>query len=476
MAAWRVSDPGVFALGGLLLACLSVPVAAATPPSGVAVAVVQQADANGRVLRQDAAVFSGDAIVTGPVGQAQIKFRDNTKLVVGPNSRLVIDAFVYSGNNTARKLSINALKGAFRFISGNSNHDAYNITTPTATIGVRGTEIDVNVSKGVVIYSGAAEVCRRGGGSRNCVMIQGGCALAAFEPNRNVKKVNSIVDRNQTLLQGFQYAVDQRRLRPEFRANTASCGVLRAALPVVPDASKPPPVVVVDNTPPPQPPPSDRCDYYPPHHPPRHWPHRDWPDFHRPDLDHRGDGDGGHHHDRFAGPLGNQQIGLNALTANDPNPDPPARRGFHQLGSQGPNATVDFGSRPSRFGAFGNNRRTWGWNRRGVGGVDNHTPGGIGGNVGGPRGAASTTSNTGGRAGLSSSARGGGGVSTRGGGSTTTSGGNSGGGGHGGGDHGGGGHGGGGGDHGGGGHGGGDHGGGGHGGGGHGGGDHGHRH
>ena len=260
-------------------------------------AVVQQAEANGRALRQDAPVFSGDAIVTGPVGQAQVRFRDNTKLVVGPNSRLVIDAFIYSGNNTARKLSINALKGGFRFISGNSRHDAYNITTPTATIGVRGTQIDVNVSKGVVIYSGAAEVCKRGsGGSRNCVTIRGGCSLATFEPRQGVKKVSSIVDRNQTLLQNFQYAVNQRPLLPAFRADTASCGNLRAAgLIVPPDASKPPPIVVVTIPTPPTPTPTTpKCDYHPPRHhrdhrPEHHWP-RDhhWPDHHRPDLHPRG--------------------------------------------------------------------------------------------------------------------------------------------------------------------------------------------
>ena len=161
---------GALALGGLAQLCFPLPILAATPPSGVAVAVVQQAEANGnggiRILQQDAPVFSGDTIVTGPVGQAQVRFRDDTRLVVGPNSHLVIDAFVFSGN-TARKLSINALKGAFRFISGKSRHSAYYITTPTATIGVRGTQIDVSVGNGVVIYSGAAEVCKRGSNRRS---------------------------------------------------------------------------------------------------------------------------------------------------------------------------------------------------------------------------------------------------------------------------------------------------------------------
>lgn len=115
---------------------------AAHANDGIVLAVVQQSEADGktgkRVLLQEAAVFSGDQIITGPTGEAQIKFRDETKLVVGPNSTMVIDAFVFAGEDTARQISINALRGAFRFISGNSPKDAYKITTPTSTIGIRG--------------------------------------------------------------------------------------------------------------------------------------------------------------------------------------------------------------------------------------------------------------------------------------------------------------------------------------------------
>ncbi len=239
-------------LGGLASIFFSSAVVVAAPASGVAIAVVQQAQANGangnRVLQPAAPVYSGDAIVTGPIGSAQVKFRDNTKLVVGPNSRLVIDAFIFSGN-TARKLSISALRGAFRFISGNSQHDAYVINTPTATIGVRGTQIDVSVSTGVVIYSGAAEVCKRGTNRRQCVTIQGGCSLATFGAGQTPKKVSSIADRNALLLRNFRYAVDQRGLLPEFRANTASCGILAGGiLPISGGSPTPPP-------PPPPPPP-----------------------------------------------------------------------------------------------------------------------------------------------------------------------------------------------------------------------------
>ncbi len=118
------------------------PAANAAGPDGFVVAVIQQATVDAKtgkkVLSQANPIFSGDKIVTGRVGEAQIKFRDETKLVVGPNSTLVIDAFVFNADDTARKVSINALRGAFRFISGKSPKDAYTIKTPTATIGIRG--------------------------------------------------------------------------------------------------------------------------------------------------------------------------------------------------------------------------------------------------------------------------------------------------------------------------------------------------
>ena len=71
---------------------------------------------------------------------------------------MTIDAFVYSGNS-AQKVSIDAVKGAFRFITGISKKDAYSISTPTAVIAVRGTEFDMHVDRGgeteLVMFGGA---------------------------------------------------------------------------------------------------------------------------------------------------------------------------------------------------------------------------------------------------------------------------------------------------------------------------------
>ena len=71
-----------------------------------AVAQINSAD---RILEVGADVSVGEMIVTGPAGQVQIVFDDNTRLVVGPRSSLLIETYLMASSNTAQKLTINAL-------------------------------------------------------------------------------------------------------------------------------------------------------------------------------------------------------------------------------------------------------------------------------------------------------------------------------------------------------------------------------
>ena len=95
-----------------------------------------------RVLTAPGSIYQGDVITTDAAGQAQIKLLDNTRLVVGPNSKITIDEFVFKPDKTAAAVSLSALRGAFRFIGGSSDAGAYSISTPTATLGIRGTAVD----------------------------------------------------------------------------------------------------------------------------------------------------------------------------------------------------------------------------------------------------------------------------------------------------------------------------------------------
>jgi hypothetical protein len=283
----------------LVLAAMAGP-AMAQQPSGTAIAVVQQANIDGQtgfaVLQAAAPVYSGDRIETGPVGEAQIKFRDDTRLVIGPKSSMVIDAFVFNNDDTARDVSINILRGAFRFISGNSSKDAYSITTPTATIGVRGTEFDVAVEgptgvTRVVNFEGVVRLCRRApDGSlidpaQNCLELVDPCSLSVIRPRRDIVRYGGedVEFRNRQLRSYFPYVRSQASLLSDFRVDVAQCNIAGVVAPDAPGVLPPPPPgppgppVIPDPpdpaptifTEPPPPSPADRHDSRPvyPHGP-----------------------------------------------------------------------------------------------------------------------------------------------------------------------------------------------------------------
>lgn len=198
-------------------------------PSGTTLAVIQATSASGpggsRMLEPQRPVYSGDRINTGDIGEAQIRFRDETRLVVGPNSSIIIDKFLFAGDQTAIEVSMRAVKGTLRFISGGSASQAYSIRTPTATLGVRGTQFDVAIGRGgetgLIVFSGAVRMCGRSG---NCVLVDEACGAAIALPNGRVSRINSQAEKTQRINDQFRYVVSQASLRRDFRVNTGACG------------------------------------------------------------------------------------------------------------------------------------------------------------------------------------------------------------------------------------------------------------
>ena len=88
-------------------------------------------------------VFSAERIRTGDASATQLLFLDSTSVNVGARSEIVLDRFVYDPNRRTGNVVLTASKGAFRFITGSQNPTNYSIKTPVATIGVRGTIVDV---------------------------------------------------------------------------------------------------------------------------------------------------------------------------------------------------------------------------------------------------------------------------------------------------------------------------------------------
>jgi len=108
------------------------------------------------------AVVRDEVVRTSTDSDARIGLVDNTKLVLGPNAKLKIDKAVYSDESRYKQIVIKLTEGAFRFVTGNSDKRSYKIETPTATIGVRGTILDILISENktlVTLQDGQASVC-----------------------------------------------------------------------------------------------------------------------------------------------------------------------------------------------------------------------------------------------------------------------------------------------------------------------------
>ena len=97
-----------------------------------------------------AGVRQADTLVTGPDSAVGVTLADDTLLSAGPNSVLVIERFVYDGNQPG-SLEAALTKGTLAVVSGRiakQAPDAMRVRTPAAILGVRGTEFVIRASDG----------------------------------------------------------------------------------------------------------------------------------------------------------------------------------------------------------------------------------------------------------------------------------------------------------------------------------------
>ena len=99
-----------------------------------------------RTLSIQTDVFSSERLETQKAAWAQIRFRDDTDFRVGGSSVVVLDKFVYDPQKKTGELVLNVGQGMFRFVTGTMNKDGYKIQTPSAVIGVRGTDLLLEVT------------------------------------------------------------------------------------------------------------------------------------------------------------------------------------------------------------------------------------------------------------------------------------------------------------------------------------------
>jgi len=122
-----------------------------------------------RQLQTGFHIHRNELLKTGPKAQAELKLDDNTKLALGPDAELLLDEYAVAAGSGTKTIALKLLKGTFRFLTGSTASESYKIDTPSATIGIRGTILDVYIGPGgdtfVLLHKGEVEICSR---ARTC--------------------------------------------------------------------------------------------------------------------------------------------------------------------------------------------------------------------------------------------------------------------------------------------------------------------
>lgn len=125
---------------------------AATPIGTVAKAsgsvTVQRADGSVVTLEPGDPVYQGDVLMTGDGSSVGITFIDETQFSLGSGGRMVLDEMVFDPASGDGEAGFSLISGTFSFVSGQiakAGPEAMQVTTPVATIGIRGTSGSIGI-------------------------------------------------------------------------------------------------------------------------------------------------------------------------------------------------------------------------------------------------------------------------------------------------------------------------------------------
>ena len=124
---------------------------AAEESSGMVVAsrgeVSALANGSSRELKQGDFVYVNDEIQTGARSFAVLQFTDGAKVTVRPDTKLVIETYLYAGTDSD-EATLSLVSGGLRVITGamaKTHPENYKVRTPVALMGVRGTEFSIQL-------------------------------------------------------------------------------------------------------------------------------------------------------------------------------------------------------------------------------------------------------------------------------------------------------------------------------------------
>ena len=115
-----------------------------------------------RKLQKSSVIYLNDTLMTDTESQAQVIFTDHSLMTFRAETQFYIDQYQYqpkAKKGSVGKYVMKLIEGGFRTITGliaKNNPNDYQVNTPVATIGVRGTDYTVYV-RGKEVFVGFYE-------------------------------------------------------------------------------------------------------------------------------------------------------------------------------------------------------------------------------------------------------------------------------------------------------------------------------
>ncbi len=145
-AARFFASPALAVLAGTVLAATALPALAENVGrvDHVENSVTAESAGVRRALAVSDALDRADVLTSGAAARLQATLADDTRITLGENAVLRVDAFAFDPEAGEGRLALDVLAGTFLFVGGRVEDvpgASVSVTTPFATMGIRGTTV-----------------------------------------------------------------------------------------------------------------------------------------------------------------------------------------------------------------------------------------------------------------------------------------------------------------------------------------------
>ena len=121
-----------------------------------AIGIIKIAKGDSFVVREEertackigGAVFQHDVLETDKDGSLGVTLKDNTRLSLGPSSRLTLEKFTFNPRKEEYSFITKIARGTLVYLSGMMSKlspESVSVKTPVATVGIRGTRFLIRI-------------------------------------------------------------------------------------------------------------------------------------------------------------------------------------------------------------------------------------------------------------------------------------------------------------------------------------------